>query len=75
MVDHQMLQNKLEFLGMRGIALEWIRSYVVDRKQFVEIPFMDCNGRLCKCRSSELVVKVGVPQGVGSGPSFISAFY
>lgn len=43
-VDHQMLLDKLEFLGMRDNpdkVLEWIRSYVVGRTQFVEIPFMD----------------------------------
>ena len=34
-VNHDILIRKLEHYGIRGIALDWMRSYISDRKQFV----------------------------------------
>ena len=36
-VDHQILLGKLEFYGIRGIPLTWIKSYLSNRQQFVDI--------------------------------------
>lgn len=47
-VHHQMLFEKLEYIEMRSRVLEWICYYVVDHKQFLEIPFIDCNVCLVK---------------------------
>ena len=58
-VDHDILLSKLEHYGIRGTSNDWFRSYLSNRKQFVEI-----DGQ----KSDELVLKYGVPQGSVLGP-------
>ena len=58
-IDHSLLLKKLEFYGVRGIALKWLTSYLGNRKQYVDI-----NGEL----SMYLTVLCGVPQGSILGP-------
>ena len=53
-VDHEMLLLKLENLGIRGLALEWLRSYLTQRLQYVFY-----NG----AKSKEKTLMCGVPQG------------
>uniref|UniRef100_A0A8C7YP82 Reverse transcriptase domain-containing protein n=1 Tax=Oryzias sinensis TaxID=183150 RepID=A0A8C7YP82_9TELE len=58
-INHDILLNKLEQYGIRGIVLDWIRSYLSMRKQFVKL------GDVC---SACLDVSCGVPQGSVLGP-------
>ena len=35
-IDHNILLNKLYYYGIRGISKDWIKSYLENRKQFVQ---------------------------------------
>ena len=61
-VDHGILLSRLETsFGFAGLVLDWMRSYLVGRKQYVRY-----NGTT----SSTTVMKYGVPQGSVLGPLY-----
>ena len=64
-VNHHMLLDKLENLGIRGKALELFRSYLSGRKQYVNID---------NCKSKTRSITCGVPQGSVLGPLFFLLF-
>lgn len=58
-VNHNILLNKLNHYGIRGLALDWIKNYLNDRKQYVDYKDISSEYQTVKC---------GVPQGSILGP-------
>ena len=58
-VNHAILLSKLEHYGIRGTALDWIKNYLYNRKQYVEY------NEVC---SDLNIINCGIPQGSILGP-------
>ena len=65
-IDHHILLQRLEHLvGIEGAALNWFKSYLSDRSQFVNV-----NGK----SSLREKVRYGVPQGSVLGPILFTLY-
>ena len=58
-VNHNILHQKMKSCGLKGTLLEWLKSYLTDRSQYVEL-----NGK----KSKVTTIEYGVPQGLLLGP-------
>ena len=65
LVHHTILMRKLEHYGIRGVPLQWFKSYLSKRKQFVSIR-----------GSSSSIAEIfsGVPQGAVLAPTLFALF-
>lgn len=66
-ISHEILLMKLKILGISELCLNWIRSYLTDRTQYVEIKSIE-GDKVMKYKSEILKIKHGVPQGSILGP-------
>ena len=58
-LDHSILIDKLEFYGIKGVALDLFKNYLTNRKQYVEFE---------EAQSDMLNISTGVPEGSILGP-------
>ena len=58
-IDHNILLQKLESYGIRGVALQWFRSFLKDRSHAVKIQ---------NSLSHSKILNVGIPQGSQIAP-------
>ena len=58
-IKHDILLDKMAHYGFRGIVLDWFKSYLTNRKQFVEYN---------NCKSTIRLINSGMPQGSILGP-------
>ena len=58
-INHNILVQKLDHYGVRGISNLWFQNYLTTRKQIVKYN---------QNRSDEMVIESGVPQGSILGP-------
>ena len=62
-IDHSILISKLYHYGVRGVPLQWFKSYLSNRKQQVQINNV--------FSTNIQTIKKGVPQGSILGPLII----
>ena len=58
-INFDILLNKLEHYGFRGICLGWFKSYLIERSQITEVNGMKSDIKITNC---------GIPQGTVLGP-------
>ena len=58
-IDHEILICKMEHYGITNLELQWFRSYLANRKQYVEFN---------NTQSATEIITTGVPQGSILGP-------
>jgi hypothetical protein len=68
-LDHKILLFKLDAYGIRGLVNQWLKSYLCNQKQYVEINYMENTSWISEKFTSTLKEKKGgVPQGSVLGP-------
>ncbi|KAI5643352.1 reverse transcriptase (RNA-dependent DNA polymerase) domain-containing protein [Phthorimaea operculella] len=71
-VQHDILLEKLFAIGIRGKAFQWLRSYLANIKQIVEIESYDeKTGQIANISSTVITTNCSIPQGsvIGRYPS------
>ena len=58
-VIHNILLDKLDYMSIHGVALQWFKSYLTSRTQYVNLDNIN---------STKQLITFGVPQGSILGP-------
>lgn len=58
-IDHNIMLEKMESFGVRGVGLKWLKSYIRNRSQYVQVG---------DAMSKPADITCGVPQGSIVGP-------
>ena len=58
-IDHEILITKMEHYGIKNLESQWFKSYLSDRKQYVEFN---------NTQSATYIITTGVTQGSILGP-------
>jgi hypothetical protein len=66
-LNHEILLTKLHFYGIRGITIDWFRSYLTNRKQKVEIKSLSSTHNLV---SDWEILSTQSPKGPFQGPYY-----
>jgi len=69
-VNHELLILELEFYGVKGSILNWLKSYLQSRKQRVVLWFVNSP----KLLSDWEMFRHGVPQGSVLGPLLFNVY-
>lgn len=67
-LDHNLIIKKLTTLGVTGNELNWFTSYLDNRRQLVELTYIE-NQTIHTIKSEPVSVRRGVPQGSVLGPA------
>ena len=70
-LNHKLLLDKLEMYGIHGVALQWFKSYLSERKLRVKCPTDDCG---TYAYSNWHKLSHGTPQGSCLGPLLFLIF-
>ena len=55
-VNHNILHQKMTSCGLKGTLLEWLKSYLTNRSQYM---YVELNGK----KSRVTIIEYGIPQG------------
>jgi hypothetical protein len=67
-VSHDILINNLKSIGIQNVQLNWFKSYIINRKQYVDLKYTNQFNQISHAKSSLRTIKHGVPQGSILGP-------
>ena len=70
-IEHEIMIKKLELFGVRGVCLDWFRSYLKDRQMRVKCRATNTQD---ETRSEYHTVNYGTPQGSCLGPLIFLIF-
>jgi Reverse transcriptase (RNA-dependent DNA polymerase) len=73
-LDPDIFIKKLADYGVDSVVLDWIRSFLFDRKQFVVVQDISESGFISNVYSDPKITRKGVPQGSQMGPPFFNTY-